>query len=316
MPLTYRLERAARAAAGAPELDDAQRAVVEHDGGPLLVLAGPGTGKTTTLVEAVVDRIDRRGADPASVLALTFSRRAAEQLRDRVAARLQRTVSAPLASTFHSFAYGLVRAYQPAGLYEQPLRLLTAPEQDVVMRQLLTRRGRVRPVARDAFAGARDSWVHRRGPRSSGTRPREGPRPARPRVARGRRGPARVAGGRAVPRAVPHRPRQCERARLPRAHLPRRAPCRALRRQGRPAAALLAGVRRRVPRHRPEPGPPAQGDCRRRPRPGRGGRPRPVDLRLPRRRGARHSRVPARVPPALGRAGSHRRSRHDASVRV
>jgi superfamily I DNA/RNA helicase/RecB family exonuclease len=138
MPLTYRLERAARPAAEAPELDDAQRAVVEHGGGPLLVLAGPGTGKTTTLVEAVVDRIDRRGADPESVLVLTFSRRAAEQLRDRITARLRRTVSASLASTFHSFAYGLVRAHQPTQLYEQPLRLLSAPEQDVVMRQLLT----------------------------------------------------------------------------------------------------------------------------------------------------------------------------------
>jgi superfamily I DNA/RNA helicase/RecB family exonuclease len=124
--------------ADAPELDAAQRAVVEHVGGPLLVLAGPGTGKTTTLVEAVVDRIERRGVDPDSVLVLTFSRKAAEQLRDRITARLRRTVSASMASTFHSFAYGLVRAQQPSDVYEQPLRLLSAPEQDVVMRQLLT----------------------------------------------------------------------------------------------------------------------------------------------------------------------------------
>jgi superfamily I DNA/RNA helicase/RecB family exonuclease len=138
MSVTYRLERSTRPQAEAPELDDAQRAVVEHAGGPLLVLAGPGTGKTTTLVEAVVDRIDRRGADPSSVLVLTFSRRAADQLRDRITARLRRTVGQSMASTFHSFAYGLVRAYQPPELYEQPLRLLSAPEQDVVMRQLLT----------------------------------------------------------------------------------------------------------------------------------------------------------------------------------
>jgi superfamily I DNA/RNA helicase/RecB family exonuclease len=137
MPVTYRLERAARAAAAPPVLDAAQRAVVEHQAGPLLVLAGPGTGKTTTLVEAVVDRIERRGADPSEILVLTFSRRAAEQLRDRISARLQRTTSASMASTFHSFAYGLIRAHQPADVYEQPLRLLSAPEQDVVMRQLL-----------------------------------------------------------------------------------------------------------------------------------------------------------------------------------
>jgi superfamily I DNA/RNA helicase/RecB family exonuclease len=121
----------------APTLDPEQRRVVEHLGGPLLVLAGPGTGKTTTLVEAIVERIEERGADPESVLALTFSRKAAEQLRDRVTSRLGRTTSSTLCSTFHSFAYGLVRRYSPADLYIAPLRLLSAPEQDVILRELL-----------------------------------------------------------------------------------------------------------------------------------------------------------------------------------
>ena len=131
----YRLVRPA-ATAAVPELDEQQRRVVEHPGGPLLVLAGPGTGKTTTLVEAIVRRIEE-GAHPDSVLALTFSRKAAEQLRDRVAARVGRTMSATIGSTFHSFAYGLIRAYAPAELYLGPLRLLSAPEQDVVLRELL-----------------------------------------------------------------------------------------------------------------------------------------------------------------------------------
>ncbi len=121
-----------------PELDPAQQSVVDHPGGPLLVLAGPGTGKTTTLVEALVERIEGRGADPDSVLALTFSRKAAEQLRDRVTARLARTLSTAMCSTFHSFAYALVRRYAPTELYTGPLRLLSAPEQDVVLRELLT----------------------------------------------------------------------------------------------------------------------------------------------------------------------------------
>lgn len=127
-----------RAAVLPPALDEHQQRVVDHPGGPLLVLAGPGTGKTTTMVEAIVDRIERRGADPDSVLALTFSRKAAEQLRDRVTGRLGRTTSTQLSATFHSFAYGLVRRFAPAGLYEGPLRLLSAPEQDVVLRELLT----------------------------------------------------------------------------------------------------------------------------------------------------------------------------------
>ena len=132
----FRLEQPP-ARAVVPTLDDHQQRVVDHSGGPLLVLAGPGTGKTTTLVEAVVDRIERRGAEPDQVLALTFSRKAAEQLRDRITGRLGRTTSALPSSTFHSFAYGLIRAYAPAELYEAPLRLLSAPEQDVVLRELL-----------------------------------------------------------------------------------------------------------------------------------------------------------------------------------
>ncbi len=134
---TYRLVRPG-AHTTEPELDDFQRAVVDHESGPLLVLAGPGTGKTTTLVEAIVDRIENRGAPPDSVLALTFSRKAAEQLRDRVAARLGRTTSTTMCSTFHSFAYGLIRRYSPPDLYAGPLRLLSAPEQDVVLGELLT----------------------------------------------------------------------------------------------------------------------------------------------------------------------------------
>lgn len=136
MSVAYRLAPPP-SAVGVPVLDEHQRSVVEHPGGPLLVLAGPGTGKTTTLVEAVVDRIENRGVRPDQLLALTFSRKAAEQLRDRVTARLGRTLSGAVSSTFHSFAYGLVRRYAPAELYAAPLTLLSAPEADVVLQELL-----------------------------------------------------------------------------------------------------------------------------------------------------------------------------------
>ncbi|MGD9482453.1 ATP-dependent DNA helicase [Streptomyces sp. TRM70308] len=120
--------------AGLPALDAGQRAVVDHGPGPLLVLAGPGTGKTTTLVEAVAERV-RRGADPERVLVLTFSRRAAVELRDRMAARLPG--AAPQATTFHSYCYALVRAHQDAELFAEPLRLLSGPEQDLRIREML-----------------------------------------------------------------------------------------------------------------------------------------------------------------------------------
>ncbi|WP_420709978.1 ATP-dependent helicase [Streptomyces sp. NRRL B-1347] len=118
-----------------PELDARQRAVVDHDGGPLLVLAGPGTGKTTTLVESVAARI-AKGTDPERVLVLTFSRKAAVELRDRMAHRIG-AADAPQATTFHSFCYALVRAHQDADLFVEPLRLLSGPEQDVAVRELL-----------------------------------------------------------------------------------------------------------------------------------------------------------------------------------
>src|SRR5580658_8053021 len=132
----YRLVREPGPVSDAPSLDAAQRRVVEHAGGPLLVLAGPGTGKTTTIVESVVDRVVRRGIDPGRVLVLTFSRKAAEELRERIALRLDRTLRQPLAMTFHSYAFALARReFVLAG--EQSPILLPGPEQLLEVRRLL-----------------------------------------------------------------------------------------------------------------------------------------------------------------------------------
>ncbi|WP_405658735.1 UvrD-helicase domain-containing protein [Streptomyces sp. NBC_00079] len=135
----YRLVRTPPATAAPPRLDAAQRSVVDHRSGPLLVLAGPGTGKTTTLVESVAARI-ARGGDPERILVLTFSRRAAVELRDRMALRIG-AARAPRATTFHSFCYALVRAHQDSELFAEPLRLLSGPEQDVTVRELLAGQG-------------------------------------------------------------------------------------------------------------------------------------------------------------------------------
>ncbi|MGC9668830.1 ATP-dependent helicase [Planosporangium sp. 12N6] len=134
--------RPAGAGAGSPvPPDDAgQRQVIAHRAGPLLVIGGPGTGKTSTLVEAVAARV-AEGADPQAVLALTHSRRDALRLRDRIEARLaavtgRRTLAQPLVRTFPGYAFGLLgRAATVAG--DPPPRLLTAPEQDLVIRELL-----------------------------------------------------------------------------------------------------------------------------------------------------------------------------------
>src|SRR5688572_1503211 len=68
----------------AGELNPRQREAVEHTGGPLIVLAGPGTGKTRVIVHRV-ERIIKDGADPSSVVAITFTNKAAAELRERLA---------------------------------------------------------------------------------------------------------------------------------------------------------------------------------------------------------------------------------------
>jgi superfamily I DNA/RNA helicase/RecB family exonuclease len=131
----YRLVRSRLAAPPVPVLDEEQQAVVAHTAGPLLVLAGPGTGKTTTLVEAVVARVEH-GASPEDVLVLTFSRKAADELRGRIAGRLGRTVAEPSAHTFHGFCYAVLRRYA-TGPDQRAPRLLSGAERELRVRELL-----------------------------------------------------------------------------------------------------------------------------------------------------------------------------------
>ncbi|MEV8505884.1 ATP-dependent DNA helicase [Actinoplanes sp. NPDC051475] len=129
------MRRPAPAAAALHE-DALQQHVVQHTGGPLLVVGGPGTGKTTVLVEAVAARI-ASGVDPEKILVLTFGRRGASALRDRIEARTSGpTFHEPLVRTFHAYAFGLLRR-AAAERGEPSPRLLTGPEQDLIIRELL-----------------------------------------------------------------------------------------------------------------------------------------------------------------------------------
>lgn len=134
MPDRFALRPAPRATAVAPELDASQRAVVEHTGGPLLVLAGPGTGKTTTLVELVVDRIQHHGVAPERALVLTFSRKAAGEIGTRIARRLDGSDTA-VVRTFHSLCFGLVNDHRLES--RDVLRLVNSPEQIARIAELL-----------------------------------------------------------------------------------------------------------------------------------------------------------------------------------
>lgn len=98
------------AAGVTPALDPSQKAVAEAEDGPNLIEAGPGTGKTRTLI-ARIDWLLRRGIDPASILALTFSNKAAEEMRERVAAAAPAAAPAIWAGTFHAFGLEVLRKY-------------------------------------------------------------------------------------------------------------------------------------------------------------------------------------------------------------
>ncbi len=99
------------------DLNPEQRSAVHHDGTPLLIIAGAGTGKTKTLVSRVVRLIDD-GVDPNRILLLTFTRRAAAEMLGRVkAASAHRAAGQVWGGTFHATANRLLRSVgQSAGL--------------------------------------------------------------------------------------------------------------------------------------------------------------------------------------------------------
>ncbi|MBK9737955.1 MAG: ATP-dependent helicase [Actinobacteria bacterium] len=136
--MQWRLDLTPAPPAAPALLDVDQQRVVDHRTGPLLVLAGPGTGKTTTIVEAIRSRVEDADEPLAhdAVLALTFGRKAATELRDRVTARLGGGI-VPTVATFHSFAYGLLRRTDAADDYLRPPRLMSGAEEDVRIRELL-----------------------------------------------------------------------------------------------------------------------------------------------------------------------------------
>ena len=116
-----------------PALTPDQLAAVAHRGSPLVIHGGPGTGKTTLLVEAALARI-AEGQNPDSILLLTFGRERASELRDAIALRTTKTMFEPLARTFHSLAFSIVK--MKAKDDPEPI-LLSGPEQESYIKELL-----------------------------------------------------------------------------------------------------------------------------------------------------------------------------------
>ena len=92
------------------DLNEAQRDAVLHEDGPLLVIAGAGSGKTRTLIYRVAHLVSM-GVDPASILLLTFTRKAAEEMLRRAALLIDVRCEKVAGGTFHSFANVVLREY-------------------------------------------------------------------------------------------------------------------------------------------------------------------------------------------------------------
>ncbi|GAC1538705.1 MAG: hypothetical protein NVS3B10_03280 [Polyangiales bacterium] len=116
--------------------DDQQRAVDLMDDGPLRVIAGPGTGKTTTVVAMYLRLLEEHGLRPGQVLLLTFANNAANDLRRRIDALYTTSYDESWVSTFHSFATRVLTTH--GRLHGIPaFRLINGFEEKVLMRRVL-----------------------------------------------------------------------------------------------------------------------------------------------------------------------------------
>jgi DNA helicase II / ATP-dependent DNA helicase PcrA len=125
--------------ATAPALDRSQRRA-SAAATPALVVAGPGTGKTSTLVGRVAYLANERGVSPAAILALTFSNKAAREMRERLAALLAGrdggAEGAPAVGTIHAFCGDLLRRYGPLVGLRPDYRLITEAEGYLLLREI------------------------------------------------------------------------------------------------------------------------------------------------------------------------------------
>ena len=126
----------AAAAPAAEAFNEAQRRAIEDDAPAVAVIAGPGAGKTRTLVGRIAHLIEACGASPASITAVTFTNKAAAELRGRLEQRLgKRRCKGLTVGTFHAIALRQLTACRG------PLSLIDAPEAERIARELLGQSG-------------------------------------------------------------------------------------------------------------------------------------------------------------------------------
>src|SRR5688572_10923851 len=114
-------------------LNAAQAAAVTHEAGPLLIIAGAGTGKTTVITRRIAYLIATRRARPSEILALTFTDKAAAEMEERVDTLIPYGYADVQIATFHAFGDRLVKE-NALELGLSPNRVLTRAEQVIFLR--------------------------------------------------------------------------------------------------------------------------------------------------------------------------------------
>ena len=151
-------------------LSTEQREAVEHTGGPLIVLSGPGTGKTRVIVHRIARIIDD-GEDPSRIVAMTYTTKAAREMRDRLAGLVGNRADMVHAQTFHAFGQRLVRRFSDLlGLPPQSVIADSAMEMRL-LRRLAHENGLFRSVAPgglDAALTRARAWIEQMGHHAKG----------------------------------------------------------------------------------------------------------------------------------------------------
>ena len=106
-------------------LNEAQQKVKESISGKVLVKAGPGTGKTNTLIQWIINQVENKQAKPPEVMAITFTNKAAFEINERLTLSLGDKAKQIVAGTFHAIAYQMLQEYYPElnTVYDEANRL-------------------------------------------------------------------------------------------------------------------------------------------------------------------------------------------------
>jgi DNA helicase II / ATP-dependent DNA helicase PcrA len=122
-------------------LNPAQQEAVEHVHGPMLVLAGAGSGKTRVLTARIAALIDRHGVPPQRIFAVTFTNKAAGEMKQRIGALLQRDPSGLWIGTFHSLSARLLRREAPLLGFTRSFTIYDEDDRLNLIKRLMEQRG-------------------------------------------------------------------------------------------------------------------------------------------------------------------------------